>query len=255
MSPQLDPRVDGTTGLYLYVPTPNGIVGAATTLKVPAEPPATGTLFLWPGIQPDGKNFYPINNGVLQPVLTWGPSCAPGTQPPAYSTWWVSAQYVNTVGNDPGYTGCQGGPIMSVAVGDALKMTLKLSKAVWTQNVTDVRTGQTVSFAIDMRNQQQNLMYFFIEGYGQYPVGAVDFTNTTIDFAMPFSGSCALAQSEGTDPHDRVSPGVSIDGGKGCRFASITMYSPATPVPAFAGRPPSNRLPISGQASTRSSLP
>jgi hypothetical protein len=79
----------------------NEIVGLRTTLRVPAKPEPAGTIFLWPGLQPDrdGRNYFPIGNGVLQPVLTWGPSCAPGEKPRTYSTWWISGQYVNTQGS------------------------------------------------------------------------------------------------------------------------------------------------------------
>ena len=82
------------SGVYLYAGTTNEFVDLRTTLTVPAPPPATGTLFLWPGLDPapGGRNFLPIDNGVLQPVLTWGASCAPGQQPIQYSTWWISGQ-------------------------------------------------------------------------------------------------------------------------------------------------------------------
>lgn len=129
----------------IWAQSPRQIVRLQTTMVVPPKPPASGTLFLWPGIDPDGANFDPINNGVLQPVLTWGPSCAPGTQPLDYSTWWISGQYVNTNGNVSGYTGCDGGPIMSVNVCDTLNMDIALAGTVWTQTITDVQTNQTVT--------------------------------------------------------------------------------------------------------------
>jgi hypothetical protein len=104
-------------------PPINRITRLTTKLVVPPRPEPVGTLFLWPGLQPhsQGENFLPIDNGVLQPVLTWGPSCAPGEKPRAYSTWWISAQYVNTFGRHRGYTDCQGGPIMRVKPGDTLR--------------------------------------------------------------------------------------------------------------------------------------
>ena len=58
------------------------LVRLQTKLTVPTKPPPTGTVFLWPGVQPlrGGPNFAPVNNGVLQPVLTWGSSCAPAAR-------------------------------------------------------------------------------------------------------------------------------------------------------------------------------
>jgi uncharacterized protein (TIGR03437 family) len=93
-----------------YVAPPNQVVGLETSLLVPPAPPVPtqqgAALFLWPGIDPtsNSANFLPINNGVLQPVLSWGPSCAPTSQPPPFSSWWISAQYVNTEVDPKGWT-------------------------------------------------------------------------------------------------------------------------------------------------------
>ncbi|CAF1210031.1 unnamed protein product [Rotaria sp. Silwood1] len=94
--------VSGYGEVLFSVEKTNQVVYVETTMIVPPKQASKGTLFLWPGLQPGGANFDPIDNGVLQPVLTWGTSCAPGTQPAAYSTWWISAQYVNTYGKLPG---------------------------------------------------------------------------------------------------------------------------------------------------------
>src|SRR5262249_3603543 len=106
-------------GVQFTLSTKNRILGLETTLTVPPKPPASGTLFLWPGLQPlpGSANFTPINNGVLQSVLTWGKTCAPNAPLDPYASWWISAQYVNTFGIEPGYTGCQGGEGIDVAVG------------------------------------------------------------------------------------------------------------------------------------------
>ena len=140
-------RISGYGTVLFTANSKNQIVRLQTTLTVLPKPPASGTLFLWPGLDPNGANFYPIDNGVLQPVLTWGSSCAPGTQPRAYSTWWISAQYVNTNGSNPGFIGCYGGPVMSVNVGDTLNMDIQLTGTVWNQTVLDVQTNQSVSFS------------------------------------------------------------------------------------------------------------
>lgn len=192
-SPADGGRVTGYGLVRIAANEQNQIVRLQTTLTVPPEPAASGTLFLWPGLQPGGANFLPIDNGVLQPVLTWGRSCAPGVQPKAYSTWWISAQYVNTFGKQAGYTGCSGGPVMSVSVGDALDIDMQLMGTVWNQVVTDVQTGRAVSFAKDMMGQAQNLAYFDVEEYLSAPVSEVIFTNTLLTFGSPGQNDCQLS--------------------------------------------------------------
>ena len=212
--------VSGYGTVLIWASSPRQIVRLQTTMVVPPKPPASGTLFLWPGIDPDGANFDPINNGVLQPVLTWGPSCAPGTQPRAYSTWWISGQYVNTNGNVSGYTGCDGGPIMSVNVCDTLIMDIALSGTVWTQTVTDEQTTQTVTYSIDMQNQAQNLAYFVIEEYSSAPVSEVIFTDTTITFDSADTADCKVSER---GQNDYVSTPVASNGGLQCSIAQIIL--------------------------------
>jgi hypothetical protein len=187
---------------------------------VPPEPPASGTLFLWPGLQPGGKNFDPIDNGVLQPVLTWGPSCAPGNPPRAYSTWWISGQYVNTYGNEPGYTDCNGGEIMSVDVGDVLLIDMVLDGTDWTQTVTDQNSGETVDYTLDMQGQAQNYAYFVIEEYSSAPVSEVIFTDTVITFGSADAADCKLAARGQTD---FVSVPVASSDGLTCSIADIIL--------------------------------
>jgi hypothetical protein len=213
-------RVTGNGTVLITASSKNQIVRLQTTLIVPPEPPPSGTLFLWPGLQPNGANFDPIDNGVLQPVLTWGSSCAPGKQPRAYSTWWISSQYVNTFGSDPGYTGCQGGSVMSVAVGDALNIDMNLAGTVWTQTVTDVQNGQSVTFSIDMMNQAQNLAYFVIEEYSSAPVSTVVFTDTTITFGSSDAADCKLAMR---GQNDYVSVSVPSADGRSCAIEEIIL--------------------------------
>jgi hypothetical protein len=184
--------VSGYGTVMIWAKAPRQVVWLQTTIVVPPKPPASGTLFLWPGIQPNGANFQPIDNGVLQPVLTWGPACAPGRQPRAYSTWWISGQYVNTNGDLPGYTDCNGGPIMSVDVCDTLDIDIALSGSIWTQTVTDEQTNETVTYDIDMLDQSQNIVYFVIEEYSSTPVSEVIFTDTTIAFDSPDAADCRV---------------------------------------------------------------
>ena len=213
-------RVTGYGTVLIAVNSTHQIVNLQTTMVVPPKPPASGTLFLWPGLQPNGANFDPINNGVLQPVLTWGPACAPGTQPRAYSTWWISGQYVNTNGNVPGYTDCNGGPIMSVNVCDTLDMGIALSGTVWTQTVTDVQTGKAVTYSLDMMNQAQNLAYFVIEEYSSVPVSEVIFTNTTLTFGSPDAADCKV---NFRGQNDYVSTPVASADGLRCTIDQIIL--------------------------------
>jgi len=213
-------RVSGYGTVVFQTNSQNQIVRLETTLLVPPEPPASGTLFLWPGLQPDGANFEPIDNGVLQPVLTWGPSCAPGKAPRDYSTWWISGQYVNTYGSDPGYTGCQGGSIMSVDVGDTLTIDMTLTGTVWTQTVTDEQSGDEVTYSIDMLAQAQNLAYFVIEEYSSAPVSEVIFTDTTITFDGKDTADCKLTAR---GKNDYVSVPVPSTDGLTCSIANIIL--------------------------------
>jgi hypothetical protein len=219
-------RVTGYGTVLISTKSSNQIVRLQTTLLVPPEPPASGTLFLWPGLQPNGANFEPIDNGVLQPVLTWGASCAPGKQPRAYSSWWISGQYVNTYGSDTGYTGCQGGPIMSVAVGDSLEIDMALAGTVWTQTITDAQTGQSVAYSIDMMNQAQNLAYFVIEEYSSAPVSEVVFTNTTLTYGSPDAADCKLAMR---GQNDFVSVPVASSDGRTCAIQEIILRAQGIP--------------------------
>ncbi|KAJ3267448.1 hypothetical protein HDU76_011803, partial [Blyttiomyces sp. JEL0837] len=132
-------------------------------LPVHPAPDHTATYFLWPGLQPGyadaTDNLLPIGNGVLQPVLTYGPACTPNQPPKSdpYRGWWISAQYVNTNGRTPGYTGCLGGPVMDVQPGDVLSLNLFLQpgSTTWTQTATVSSTGKSVSYNIDMKGQSQ----------------------------------------------------------------------------------------------------
>jgi uncharacterized protein (TIGR03437 family) len=176
----------------LYVGPPNSVTRLQTTLTVPPLPPVPSTrgavLFLWPGLDPatNSTNFLPINNGVLQPVLTYGYSCAPAAQPtPEFSSWWISGQYVNTYGNDPAHKGCYSGDSMLVNPGDVLMIDIALdsSTGIWKQTVTDSNTNRSVSFSIDMDGQGQNWIYFAIEvWYDAWINTPVVFSNTTLTF-------------------------------------------------------------------------
>ncbi|MGA7121118.1 MAG: hypothetical protein WBY94_13520 [Polyangiaceae bacterium] len=183
--------VSGYGGVQIKIPTATQIVSLHTVLTVPSKPLPSGTLFLWPGLQPlpGSKNFNPIGNGVLQPVLTWGGTCAP-TAPESYANWWISAQYVNTYAKYMGHTGCNGGTGMTVAVGDSLDITMTLQGTTWHQVVVDTQTGEQVFYDIDMLGQAQDWAIFSIEAYSSKPVTDVVFTSTKITLAAPETSAC-----------------------------------------------------------------
>ena len=218
--------VDGHGFVELNTSTDNPIVSLVTTLIVPPKPPPSGTLFLWPGLQPlpGGASYSPIDNGVLQPVLTWGPTCAPNAPlATPYEDWWVSAQYVNTFGSAPGYTGCLGGPGMLVPVGDRLRMTFTLDGTIWRQVVQSEATGQEVSFDIDLQGQSQHRAEFLIEPYDSLPISDVQFDATVIRFAKPSPSSCHVLRRGLTD---EVAIPVSSPDGTACCVPSITLKAP-----------------------------
>ena len=212
----------GFVGMFSPSIPSSQIISLKTTLTVPSKPPASGTLFLWPGIEPvpSGTNYLPIGEGVLQPVLTWGPSCAPGTQPANYSTWWVSAQYVNTLGSDPGFMGCYGGQIMSVNVGDSLVMTMTLNGAIWTQTVLDTQTGQSVSYSDNLGGQEQYFSIFRIEEYSSAPVTPVVLTNTSIVYSVPSANPCYFTDVGLTDSVTGI---TQSSDGTTCSIQSIVL--------------------------------
>ncbi|MER7768675.1 hypothetical protein [Kitasatospora sp. NPDC096140] len=176
------------------LPASNQIVKVQTSFTVPAEQSHTGTTFLWPGLQPlpDGANFNPIGEGVLQPVLTWGPSCAPAAGAPAgYSSWWISGQYVNTEGSRPGYQGCFSGKAMQVNPGDKLDIAMRLDSASgkWIQTITD--GPDHVSFSENLHGQAQNWLLFVIENYDDASFNALlSFRNTRVDFQNADQATC-----------------------------------------------------------------
>ncbi|MCM6778207.1 hypothetical protein NDR87_32465 [Nocardia sp. CDC159] len=220
---------DRQSRVYFKIPVGNEMIRLQTHFTVPPKLPRVGTMFLWPGLEPrpGGRNYEPIGLGVLQPVLTWGPSCAPRNQPPAYSTWWIAAMYVN-VGNHPDYSGCRSGRAMAVRVGEVLAIDIALDRAtgVWKQTVT----GQSgsVNFSINLRDQAQNMALFAIEPWNgaRFP-GRLDFSDTTITFRDRADDSCLRPELSYTGSGGRIST-PTVDGTR-CHIDSISVNSPSTP--------------------------
>jgi hypothetical protein len=212
-------------------PLENQIVALETTMIVPPSPPASGTLFLWPGLQPlpGGANYDVLDNGVLQPVLTWGPTCAPTAPAAPYDSWWISAQYVNTFITTASpfydtYSGCRGGQGMSVTVGATLKIRMSLSGAIWSQTVTDAQSGAAVSFDIDMHGQAQHRAEFVIESYDRPPISDVVFTSTTITLASPEADAC---RTRWRGQSDYYAAPVSSRDGLRCCISRIVLRAEA----------------------------
>ena len=200
-------------GLSEYHTKPdNQFVSVQATLTVPAKPPPTGIIFVWPGTQalPDEATYQPVGGGVLQPVLTWGTSCVPGALP-GHSTWWISPVYVNDETTIPDLQGCHGGPVISTAVGDRLDLEMRLDKTVWYQKVVDRNSQLSTEFSIDLRGQLQQRALFWIElKTAAKPTEDLIFEHIVLKLRDPEPGACAL-NNRGTNDYVTESR-VSADG-------------------------------------------
>lgn len=208
------------------------------TLVVPPRPPNRGTVFLWPGLQPDpaSRKFEPIGNGVLQSVLTWGHSCAPRNQPPTHSSWWISAQYVNTHGHEPGFTDCQSGKIMLVEPGDRLRIRFQLSGTKWFQSILNVSTDQEVTFKFDLKDQAQTQAIFAIEtDKDAIAPSVVVFEDVALRFRSPpdpDQKACTVSLSPMKSSKgywdQRVIGSVALAGGRECAVQRIRLSKAET---------------------------
>jgi hypothetical protein len=216
------------------VNTSTDLLGLWTTMIVPSKPNGTsGTLYVWPGIQPLGnsKNFYPLGNGILQPVLSVGPTCAPGA-PNDYASWWISGQYVNVSGAI-GNGGCLGGPGMDVAVGDQLDIAMTLSGTVWTQVVTDRQSGMSVKFDMDLMGQSQDWATLAIEiPSALQPSSDAVFTSTRLEFADPDMAACQPSQH---GPNDYFSTPIASQDGKNCCVSRVILRAQGVPATTMNG--------------------
>lgn len=158
-------------------PRGNGFIYMKVDIEVPYSAPTEGVAFIWPGLQPGGENYSPIDNGVLQPVLTHNAtygSCAPNQSdlPAGYKGWWISGQYVNTYGTEPGYTGCNGGSVLAVSSGDLLTLEIAYDSSLgWVQTVTNKTKSESVNYIIKLEvpagfPQEQNRAFLVFEPAG-----------------------------------------------------------------------------------------
>lgn len=214
----------------------------AVTMKVPAIPSnLTGqTLFIWPGIQPgnalDETNGDPagVGNGVLQPVLTWGLSCAPGTQPD--NQWWISAQYVNTYTSNSEFSGCFGGDLMALQPDDLVECTMELENgtvAVWNQTCVNQSNDESVSFQFDLDGQLQSWGELIVETTNEISLTNWDFPaffynlEFTTDNVMA-EYTCIIPES---DPgYVSKDSALSADG-LTCTLGGIGVFNPSRTKP------------------------
>jgi hypothetical protein len=179
--------------------------------------PQRGTLFLWPGLEPPSSGYF--NLGVLQPVLTWSASRAPGGIV-TYDTWWIAGMFVSMMG------ACEGGGVMKVKVGDKLDIEMVLNGTTWKQIITNRSNGNSVDFDRDMQGQKQQWGIFSIElptgGGTVKPVDDVLFTSAVLQFKDSEPNACIPREKGATDYYSP--PRVSSDG-KTCCLSKITLRS------------------------------
>lgn len=202
---------------------PNKLSRFQTTLVTPKVPTSRGTLFIWPGLQHNGgSDPGRVGNGVLQPVLTWGPSCnpkAPG-KGSDYMGWWISGMYVNISTSAAGPGGCAGGEAMDVAVGDRLSIDFASKGNEWTQTVLNLANMKKVAFTIDLKGQDQNWVIWDIETpTSSRPVEDTFFENSVLTFTSPQT-SC---QPNSAPEVDYFSAPILSADGMNCCIEKLTL--------------------------------
>ena len=170
------------SGVKMLIRSPNAVLSFKTTLQVPMPPTQRQTLFVWPGLQSRDGAADPnrVGNGVLQPVLTWGSSCAPSAPRDPFAGWWIAGMYVKT--------GCRGGEHMSVDVGDLLEIDMFLKDEKWETTIRNVMMEKTVDFTMDLQGQVQNEVMWLTEvpdGSSIRPVDDVIWTQNVLTFKEP----------------------------------------------------------------------
>ena len=203
-------------GVKMLSPATSPMLSLKTTMEVPAKPTARQTLFIWPGLQNRSGAADPgrVGNGVLQPVLTWGPSCAPKRPSDGYAEWWISGMYVNVTTGAAGATGCAGGDFLSTPVGHLVEIEMREDGNDWVQTMTDLTTMKTVDFTIDLKGQRQNNAMWIVEvpsGSSIRPVADTIFTQNVLTFEKPVQlSTCQPTQAGSTDTF--TAPILSKDG-------------------------------------------
>lgn len=196
------------------------VVNWKGTMTVPDKPaPERGTLFLWPGLQPLQMDNV-VGYGVLQPVLSWGLSCADMNRT-TYDQWWISTVYVGTTPGSWTNISCKGGESMDVEIGDKLDIDMNLEGTVWKNRVTNRSNGMTVTFDYDLKGQKQQWLLHQIELKGQTkPVDDVIFTDVVVTLSDSQPNSCYPSE---TGANDYFSPPRASADGKTCCFSKIIL--------------------------------
>jgi hypothetical protein len=187
--------VFGAATVELDVSAQNEILELETTLRVPRRPSPMGTFFVWPGLQPlpGGRAYQPVGNGVLQTVLTWGATCAPGAPEDPYAGWWISAEYVNVNSAVDALAGCSGGDGVLVDEDDTLHIVMKRDGTGFAEHVVNERSGAASDHDVDLREQAQGRALFAIERRDTNAALGAVFTATRITFASPEPAACQPA--------------------------------------------------------------
>jgi hypothetical protein len=209
--------------IYLTVPAPNKIKRFQTILPVPKLPSARSTLFIWPGLQHSGgADPARLGNGVLQPVLTWGPSCNPKAPGKGndYKGWWISGMYVNVSTGAAGPGGCAGGEPIDVEVGDRLYIDFSNDGTEWTQDVVSLNTMKSATFTFDLKGQDQNWAIWDIETPGSSrPAEDTYFEKSVLTFESPVT-TCQPTSAPEVDHF--TAPILSPDG-LHCCYEKMTL--------------------------------
>jgi hypothetical protein len=201
------------------------IVNMKTTLKVPKTPTQKQTLFIWPALQCRGAaDPARVQNGILQPVLTWGPSCNPKL-PSAEQyneKWWIAGMYVNVSSRVAGPSGCTGGDFMLPEVSDLLDIEITLKGMTWTQTVVNQRNNEKVDFSIDLMGQVQNWATWAVEvpsGSSVAPAEDTVYLKSVLTFNKPVT-SC---QPDQAGKNDYFSAPILSPDGLHCCYDEIVM--------------------------------
>lgn len=205
------------------VPPPTKIVNFKTTLLVPKTPSQRATLFIWPGLQHmGGADPGRIGNGVLQPVLTWGPSCSTSAPSDSYASWWISAMYVNISTSAAGPSGCANGDSMKTAVGDRLFIEFAESGTEWIQTVTNLANMEKVDLTWDLEGQDQNWAIWDIETpSSSRPAEDTVFEKSVLTFSAPVE----TCQPQSAAEVDYFSAPVLSPDGLHCCYDKIILKS------------------------------
>ncbi len=260
------PAVCAVTEVEFDTAQGSPIVYLGSSFIVPNIPETSNPeslIYIWPGVGPQGACYFPINNGVLQPVLTYGTGCAQ-KEPKNKSQWWISGQYINTEVNCknvpsafstacPNYSAnahplCQDvGNYMVVQPGQNLDTIIAYNAATqaWNQmingsskqaysiklNYCSINNAPTA--VITKQSQEQNRAYLAIETYHYDPSITQVFNNIMLKAnvgnnpSATCSGTFTMAKSPNVQTSCAPMNLVSNQGGiLTCEISSCTVYKP-----------------------------